>query len=79
MPRDRSQLQRMIARMEEALSIMENQQGARQDVLDKEFEEDCRDEEEQFVNPLDAPPNYPFTDGIHGGPPMKVHGEPDAK
>ena len=78
MPRDRSQLQRMIARMEEALAIMEKQQDARQDALDKEFEEDCRDED-QFVNPLDAPPNHPFSDGIHGGPPLKIHGEPDAK
>lgn len=76
MPVNRSQLQRMIARMEEALSIMEKQQEARQDALDREFEEDCRDEEEQFINPLDAPPNPPFSDGIHGGPPAHIHDQP---
>jgi hypothetical protein len=69
MPVDRSQLRRMIDKMETALSIMERQQEARQKVLDDECDEEIN--EEQFINPLDAPPNAPFADS----PPEKIHGE----
>jgi len=54
MPIDRSEVRRMIERMDEALSIMERNQQARHDAEDREMEEDCYDEE-QLVNPLDAP------------------------
>ena len=74
MPVDRSQLGRMIARMEEASSIMEKQQEARQDALDSKFEEDCNDELAEG-NTLPVP-QQPFADGIHGGPPAHIHDEP---
>lgn len=73
---DRTQLKRMIDSMERALSIMERQQEARQDALDREMEGDCRDEDDLHdpTNPLKSPPNAPFSDGapqhIHG------HGQP---
>jgi hypothetical protein len=41
--------------------------------------EDCMDDEdkdeENILNPLAAPKK--FGDGIHGGPPEKIHGEGD--
>jgi hypothetical protein len=50
---DRSQLRRMIDSMERALTRMEEEQQARHDAEDRE-----RD----ITNPLEAPPNAPFSD-----------------
>jgi hypothetical protein len=65
MPIDRSQLRRMIDSMERAMTRMECDQKARHDAEDREYEE-------QFTNPLDAPPCAPFSDS----PPAHIHGYP---
>ena len=70
MPVDRSQLRRMIDKMETALSIMERQQVARQKVLDDECDDELLEEGNTF--PI---PEQPFSDGT----PQSIHGAPDLK
>lgn len=70
MPVERSQLQRMIDKMETALSIMEAQQEARQKILDDECDQELTEELEEGNTFPTA--KQPFSDS----PPAHIHGQP---
>ena len=65
---DRSQLSRMIDNMEKYFDSMEARQKERHDAEDRKLEKEC---EYDIVNPLETPPNPPFSDS----PPAQIHGQ----
>ena len=71
MPVDRSQLKRMIDRMENALSIMEAQQAARQDAPDDEDDDPVQfgDPRDHYL-PVAEPPDL-----LMDSPPARIHGQ----
>ena len=71
---DRSQLRRMIDRMENALSIMEAQQAAHPDALDDGCDRD--DDPVQFGDPRRYAPVAEPSDLLMDSPPARIHNAP---